>query len=98
MGSPLLRCILCLLLSVCFSGCADIVERTKPPAPRPPIVEEDVSPTPEPPQNQGVLPEQQPTPQTEPLPQVGPNLPPSGDLGNRPPRRLPWKDRRESGA
>lgn len=96
MVSPALRCILCLFLVACVSGCADVIERTKTPESRPPIVEEDVpresTPNPE------IAPGQQSTSQADSLPQALPqNLPQAGDRSTRPPRHLIWQDRRESG-
>lgn len=92
MASLALKCAVCLFLSVCFSGCADIVERTKPHEQRPPILEEDVTR-----ENPEVGSGQQSTSQESLPPALPHNSPQAGDPADRPPRHLIWRDRKESG-
>lgn len=79
-------------LSVCLAtvlfGCADVVQRAKDPVPEPRILEEDVT---EPKSQTEGMHEGPTLPSLEPPPVTSP--PPAVEHGNRPPRRIPWRDR-----
>jgi len=95
MGSSVFPLALLVLVLAFFSGCSEVITRTKTPSERPKITEEDITDT---------RPEQPPQlPPAEPSQGIGSGStistegsPPDVNPVNRPPRRLIWRDRGQS--